>query len=210
MNSNPAIDGLRRILRIVKDLASLASSSNFREEASTRYPTFPSIAAHIAEQFAEECVLEAIPRIERQLEIVEKYMPPVRPALDPIAGLELGIYSRLFSDREIGFFMGYPGCCVEKFASELQIGFTKQHVEELTEVLSENQVLVITAGFIPCSLKCVKAREKGLLAVVSKEEVSRLVELEKELYHELPHFHYEYMEHYYEYLRKTSPPPTII
>ncbi len=203
---NPAVEHFKRILRIVEDLFSIARSSlDFRREASKKYPEFPSLASYIAGQFAEERILDVVPRMKKQLEILEKYNPPVRPALDPGAAMPLGVYSRLFDDREVGFFMGYPPCCINAFTEELQIGFTKKHVSELQDLLKESQVLVVTAGFIPCSLKCSEALNRGLLAIVDESEISKLQELEKILYSELPHFHYEYAGHYYEYLKKQAP-----
>ncbi len=135
-------------------------------------------------------------RLEKEIEIVNKYNPPTRPALDPLVSTELGIYRG--DDYEIGRLLGYPECCIKSFSEETRFAIDEDHLKELEdmEIPEGACALILPSGFIPCSLKCSEAWRNGLIAHVNSDEYERILELEDELKRELPHFHLGYNEYY--------------
>jgi len=135
-------------------------------------------------------------RLEKEIEIVNRYNPPTRPALDPLVSTELGIYRG--DDYQIGRLLGYPECCMKSFSEETRFAIDKKHLKELEEMEfpEDAYALILPSGFIPCSLKCPKAWENKLIAYVNPREYQMILELEEELKRELPHFHLGYNEYY--------------
>ncbi|KUK01862.1 MAG: DUF483 domain-containing protein [Methanobacteriales archaeon] len=144
-------------------------------------------------------------RLQKEIEIVNKYNPPARPALDPLVSTELGIYRG--DDYQIGRLLGYPECCVKSFSEETRFAIDKDHLKELEELDAPEGAcaLILPSGFIPCSLKCPRAWESKLIAYVDSEEYQMILELEEELKRELPHFHLGYNEYYEKLLIKKKP-----
>ena len=144
-------------------------------------------------------------RLNRQIEIVKKYNPKVRPAIDPMVSSELGVYSGLDFPEGYGRLLNYPKCCIKSFENA-RFGIDKDHLKEVEELkreiidknknIKENSVLILPSGFIPCSLKCKDAWERNLIAVISYDEYVNILKLEEELFNELPHFHGAYNEYY--------------
>ncbi|HIQ38935.1 MAG TPA: DUF483 domain-containing protein, partial [Methanothermococcus okinawensis] len=111
-----------------------------------------------------------ISRLKKQIEIVKKYKPPVRPAIDPMVSSYLGIYSGLEFAEEYGKLLGYPRCCIESFKS-VRFAIDEEHLKEVEDLKEEGKVaVVITSGFIPCSLKCKEAWKRCLVGLVSQRE----------------------------------------
>lgn len=181
-----------RILDTLRGLSRLEDPA----AAAPLCPDFPAFAAHIARLFAEERLFDILPRLEMELAIIKKHSPRVRPALDPYVSTQIGIFSRRFSDLEVGSFLGYPSCCMRPFAEEARYGLDERHSAELK--LIAGKIFVTTAGFIPHSVFCTKSQMKGLIAFVSREELERMRLLEKEMALALPHAHPEYQGQYYE------------
>ena len=141
-----------------------------------------------------------ISRLKKEIEIVKKYKPPVRPAIDPMVSSYLGIYSGLEFAEEYGKLLGYPRCCIESFKS-VRFAIDEEHLKEIEDLKEEGKVaVVITSGFIPCSLKCKEAWKRCLVGLVSQREYNNILQLERELFRELPHYHGGYSE-YYEKIR---------
>ena len=139
-------------------------------------------------------------RLKKQIEIVKRYKPPVRPAIDPLVSSYLGVYSGLEFTEEYGKLMGYPRCCIESFKS-VRFAIDERHLKEVESLKGKGKVaLVITSGFIPCSLKCREAWKRSLIGLVSWREYNNILQLERELFIELPHYHGGYSE-YYEKIR---------
>ncbi|ENN95583.1 hypothetical protein J422_07052 [Methanocaldococcus villosus KIN24-T80] len=111
-----------------------------------------------------------INRLKTQIEIVNKYKPKVRPALDPVISFELGVYRRL-DDYEIGKLLNYPLCCIKSFSEDFRIAIDREHLKEAKEI--NTYAIVITSGFIPCSLKCKMAMKNGLLGYMDEEEFKK-------------------------------------
>jgi hypothetical protein len=181
-----------RILNILKILSSINDPSSVK----IKYPAFPSFATHIARLFSEDRLFDILPRLEIQLGIIKKYDPPVRPAMDPYVSTQIGVFSKNFSDWEIGSFLDYPECCIRPYVEELRYSLDDEHTKELKQVMAK--IFVTTAGFIPHSIFCRESHLRGLIAFASREDVERLHLLENELSTALPHLHSEYQRHYYE------------
>jgi len=141
-----------------------------------------------------------ISRLKKQIEIVKKYKPPVRPAIDPMVSSYIGVYSGLEFAEEYGKLMGYPTCCIESFKS-VRFAIDEEHLKEVEDLKEEGKIaIVITSGFIPCSLKCKEAWKRCLIGSVSQKEYDNILQLERTLFKELPHYHGGYSE-YYEKIR---------
>jgi len=187
-----AVTSFLRILSVLKDLSSIDDPSNAR----TKYPAFPSFAAHVAKLFSEDRLFDVLQRLEIQLGIIRRYDPPVRPAMDPYVSTQIGVFSKNFSDWEIGSFLGYPDCCMRPYVEELRYSLNEGHTKELKQI--KGKVFVATAGFIPHSVFCKESHLRGLIAFIVREDVEKLHLLEDELSTALPHLHSEYQRHYYE------------
>ncbi|WP_423792332.1 DUF483 domain-containing protein [Methanocaldococcus indicus] len=138
-----------------------------------------------------------IKRLEIYESIVNKYKPKVRPALDPYVSSELGIYRRL-DDKEIGEFLGYPECCINSFING-RVVIDEEHMKELKEIKNCHAV-VLTSGFIPCSIKCQRAIKNKLIGYLSYEDFEVILKVEEELKKNLPHYHYGYTEYYEKFI----------
>ncbi|AIJ05645.1 hypothetical protein JH146_0799 [Methanocaldococcus bathoardescens] len=143
---------------------------------------------------------DIINRLKFQIEIVEKYKPKVRPAIDPVVSTELGIYRRL-DDFEIGKLLDYPDCCIKSFVEDVRIAIDREHLKEVEEMREELKskgiyAIVLPSGFIPCSLKCEEAIKRGYIGYLNKEEFDKILELEKELKEKIRHWHFGYDEYY--------------
>jgi len=181
-----------RILGILEELSKMDEIPS----AAQKYPDFPNFAAHIAKLFADDRLMGVLPRARLELELIKKTSPRVRPALDPFISTQLGVFSRNFSDWEVGHFLSYPDCCIRPFTEEARFGLDERHTEELKKV--KGKIFVTTAGFIPHSIFCEESLSKGLIAFVSKEELEGLRILEKKIALALPHMHTSYQGTYYE------------
>ncbi|NHV59887.1 MAG: DUF483 domain-containing protein [Candidatus Verstraetearchaeota archaeon] len=185
---------LKRIVDIITEL-----SHSTPECAKEKYPEFPSLSGHIASLFLKDHLHDVLPRLRLQLRIVERYNPPIRPALDPYSSTQLGIFSKNFSDWEVGLFLNYPACCIRSFSEEVRYGFDSRHLEELSS-LREEVVFVSTAGFVPHSIFCKEASERALIGFLKLDDLQLLNDLEEEFSRALPHPHPEYQKHYYDIL----------
>ncbi|ADP77723.1 protein of unknown function DUF483 [Methanothermus fervidus DSM 2088] len=136
-----------------------------------------------------------IDRLKLEIEIVKKYSPKVRPAIDPVVSTELGIYRGY--DVEVGKLLGYPICCIKSFLGG-RISIDENHLKEISElkVPKNAYAIIMPSGFIPCSLKCKKAWKRRLINFVTKKEYENILKLEKELITNLLHFHPAYDEYY--------------
>jgi hypothetical protein len=181
-----------RIINLLRDL----SFTDNLGAVQSKYPSFPTFASHVAKLFSDDRLFDVIPRLEIELSIIAKHNPPVRPAMDPYVSTQIGIFSKNYSDWEIGGFLGYPDCCVRPFAEEARYGIDERHAAELKKV--KGRIFVATAGFIPHSIFCSKSQAGGLIAFVTKEELESIRYVERELTAALPHFHSEYQGKYYE------------
>ena len=158
-----------------------------------------NISLHI-QNLDDEIYNLIVSRLKKEIEIVKRYKPPVRPAIDPFISSYLGVYSGLEFAEEYGRLMGYPRCCIESFKS-VRFAIDEEHLKEVESLKEEGKVaLVITSGFIPCSLKCKDAWKRCLIGSVSQREYNIIIQLERELFRELPHYHGGYSE-YYEKIR---------
>ena len=156
---------------------------------------FKHISHHI-QKMDEEVFNFVVSRLKKEIEIVKRYKPPVRPAIDPLVSSYLGVYSGLEFAEEYGKLMGYPRCCIESFES-VRFAIDEEHLREAESFKGEGKfAVVITSGFIPCSLKCGEAWRRCLIGAVSPREYKRIIELERELSRELPHYHGGYSEYY--------------
>jgi hypothetical protein len=187
-----AIRSFSRIINQLRDL----SSTDALDVIQSKYPSFPTFASHIAKLFSDDRLFDVIPRLEIELDIIIKHNPLVRPAMDPYVSTQIGIFSKNYSDWEIGGFLGYPDCCMHPFVEEARYGIDERHAAELKEV--KGRIFVATAGFIPHSIFCSESQAVGLIAFVTKEEFESMRQVERELTAALPHFHSEYQGHYYE------------
>jgi len=148
-------------------------------------------------------------RLNKQIEIVKKYNPSVRPAIDPYVSSELGVYGGLSNIEDYGALMNYPDCCVKSFETA-RFGIDAEHLKEAELIKKEIKkevingkigvkdkcAIILPSGFIPCSLKCKNAIERNLIDIVSYDEHINIIELENELGRELPHYHGAYDEYY--------------
>ncbi|AEF96562.1 DUF483 domain-containing protein [Methanotorris igneus] len=176
---------MKEILNKIQELRK-KDSSNFK------------ILGEYIKDLDEEKYNYIIFRLKKQIEIVEKYKPKVRPAIDPMVSMELGVYRRL-DDYELGKLLNYPECCIKSFAEDFRIGIDSEHLkeaEEIKEKFSNAYAIILPSGFIPCSLKCEKSWKRNLIAVVTEEEYYKILELERKLKEKLPHFHGAYDEYY--------------
>ncbi len=187
--------GVKSILRIIEILRELSKMDDL-SLVKSKFPAFPSFAENICQLFLEDRLFDIMPRLEIYLKIIRKYNPQVRPAIDPYVSMQIGVFSKNFSDWEIGRFLGYPNCCIKSFTEEVRYGLDERHFEELKKV--KKKVFVTTAGFVPCSIFCKESHSKGLASFLNKKIVHRLNLLEKELSIALPHLHPEYQGHYYD------------
>ena len=190
-----AVDSMKEILKKITSAREGKSDLNF-------------IASRI-QNMDDEKYNYIIYRLTKQLKIVKKYNPKVRPAIDPMVSSELGVYSGLDFPEEYGILMGYPKCCVESFKSA-RFGIDAEHLKEAEEIkeeikkdilennksVKEKVAIIMPSGFIPCSLKCEEAWKRNLITVVSYEEHLNILKLEEELLKELPHYHIAYNEYY--------------
>ncbi|MCQ5336629.1 MAG: DUF483 domain-containing protein [Candidatus Methanomethylicia archaeon] len=181
---------LRKIIDTIFDIFTLSP-----KEAREKYFLFPNFAEHISKLFHEERLIDIPERLEIQSEIVKKYNPPVRPALDPYVSTQIGVFNKNFSDWEIGHFLNYPDCCIKSFTEEIRYGIDKKHFKEIENF---DKIILITAGFIPHSLFCKEALQNSLICILEEKEIPKIKKLEIELFNSLPHFHSEYKYHYYE------------
>ena len=58
--------------------------------------------SHLIRNMDDEIYSLIIPRLKKEIEIVKKYKPPVRPAVDPLVSSYLGVYSGLDLQRSTG------------------------------------------------------------------------------------------------------------
>ncbi|MHC1601099.1 MAG: DUF483 domain-containing protein [Candidatus Nezhaarchaeales archaeon] len=192
------LNSFKRIIAIIDNIKDLVASMPITEalnEVRKLYANFTKVAQLIAEAFSSGSLLEIYERLKIELSLVEKYNPPVRPALDPEFALTLRLYS--LDDVEVGRFLGYPECCIKSFVNDCRLFFDKEHLRELDELRRKRLKVVITAGFIPCSLYCERAIESGLLGHL--EDFSQIRLLDDELKKKLPHSHSAYQS-FYEFL----------
>ena len=194
-DSMNAVESMKEILKKITSAREGKSDLNF-------------IASRI-QNMDDEKYNYIIYRLTKQIEIVKKYNPKVRPAIDPMVSSELGVYSGLDAPDEYGILMGYPKCCVESFKSA-RFGIDAEHLKEAEEIkdgikkdilennkdVKEKVAIIMPSGFIPCSLKCEEAWKRNLINIISYEEHLIIQELEAELLNALPHFHGAYNEYY--------------
>jgi hypothetical protein len=195
--------GLKKIYDNLSNLYQISEAYDSREATSIaekRFRSFSSIAFAIINDFKHDRGLEIFDRIRLQISITKKYNSPVRPALDPYTSTTLNLY-QLEKSGEIGRFFDYPDCCIKTFVDDFKITLEKSLLAQLGGIINkEKEVMVITSGFVPCSLDCKKAHSRGLIAVVKKGELERLKKLEDELFYTVPHHHPAYFRRYFEYL----------
>ncbi|RLF09563.1 MAG: hypothetical protein DRJ68_06095 [Thermoprotei archaeon] len=188
-------EGLKSIVDVVKHVKRLVESlplSDAMAKACSLYRGFPKVVRAIAEAYASGRLLDLEYRLDVELSLTESYRPPVRPALDPEFALTLRLYS--LDHQEVGLFLGYPSCCMESFIGEGRMFFDREHERELEEVRRRGLKVVLTAGFIPCSLNCPNAVRAGLLAHLG--DLSTIRRLDDELKKRLPHSHPAYQSFY--------------
>ncbi|EHP89675.1 DUF483 domain-containing protein [Methanotorris formicicus] len=177
---------MREILNKIMELREKGNNSEF------------NILGGYIKDMDEEKYNYIIFRLKKQIEIVEKYKPKVRPAIDPMVSMELGIYRRL-DDYELGKLLNYPECCIKSFSEDFRIGIDRDHLKEAEEIKEKSNnayAIILPSGFIPCSLKCEESWKRNLIGIVDEDEYYRILELEKELKEKLPHFHGAYDEYY--------------
>ncbi|MEM0217760.1 MAG: DUF483 domain-containing protein [Candidatus Nezhaarchaeales archaeon] len=185
----------RRIVSIVSEIKRLTAelpSIEALDRVRRVYSDFPKVAELVADAFIHDRLVGIYDRLLLELSIVERYDPPVRPALDPEFALTLRLYS--FNDVEVGRFLGYPSCCIESFVSDYRLFFDEEHLKELHEIRKAGLKVVLTAGFIPCSLYCEEAMKSGLLEHLGNP--LQILLLNDELKKMLPHFHPAYQSFY--------------
>ncbi|MDH5815496.1 MAG: DUF483 domain-containing protein [Candidatus Nezhaarchaeota archaeon] len=191
-------ESFRRIVSIVSEIKKLTEglpSNEASERVRKVYSDFPKVAELVAEAFLHDRLIGIYDRLLLELSLVEKYDPPVRPALDPEFALALRLYS--FDDVEVGKFLGYPDCCIRSFVNECRLFFDEEHLRELKEIRKVGLKVVLTAGFIPCSLYCKNAVRSGLLEHLN--DLSQVLSLNDKLKKMLPHSHSAYQS-FYEFL----------
>jgi hypothetical protein len=165
-------------------------------EARAKHKAFPNFAFHLSKLFQEDRLFDILPRLELQMQLIDQHQPPIRPALDPHSSTQLGIFSRNFSDWEVGHFLSYPECCIKPFAEEARFGLDERHAKEFKGMT--RKIFATTAGFIPHSVHCEKSLDGALIGFVSAAELETMKRLEAETFRVLPHMHSEYRAQYYE------------
>lgn len=189
------VESFRRIVSIVSEIKKLTTelpSAEALRRVRGVYDSFPKVAELVAEAFLHDRLIGVYERLLFELSLVEKYNPPVRPALDPEFALSLRLYS--FDDVEVGKFLGYPECCIRSFVDMCRLSFDDEHMRELQEIRRSGLKVVLTAGFIPCSLYCEEAMRSGLLDHLN--DFLLILSLNDELKKKLPHFHSAYQSFY--------------
>jgi len=191
MSKITASASFSKILQTLTELSSLEP-----DEAKAKHSDFPNFAYHIAELFQEDRLFDILPRLGLQKRLIDEHQPAVRPALDPHASTQLGVFSRNFSDWEIGRFLSYPDCCIKPFAEEARYGLDERHAKEFLGITEK--IFVTTAGFIPHSIHCAESHERALIGFIDAHELDAMRKLETEIFRALPHMHPEYRAQYYE------------
>ncbi|MGP3666909.1 MAG: DUF483 domain-containing protein [Candidatus Bathyarchaeota archaeon] len=148
----------------------------------------------IAEATRSARILDLNSRLKLEYEIVKKYNPPVRPALDPEFALTIQLYS--LNPYDVGSFLGYPYCCVKSFVEECRQFFDKKHFEELKHLKRKQVSVILTAGFVPCSLNCINAMNAALISHLT--DTSLIKKMDEELKVYLPHHHPAYQSFFEE------------
>lgn len=197
MPPSNGFESLSRILNILNALSSLESAADARET----YPEFPNLAEHIAQIFLEDRLFDILPRLETQRELVMKWQPAVRPALDPYISTQIGVLSKNFDDYETGHFLDYPDCCIRSFSERIRYALDELHERELAELGKRGgskPYFVTTFGFVPCSVLCEESHSRHLIAFAEDSEVDAMRSLEVEIARALPHSHPVYQGSYYE------------
>lgn len=166
------------------------------DEAKSKYKDFPNFASHIAKLFQEDRLFDILTRLELQKSIIDRHQPRIRPALDPHTSTQIGIFSRNFSDWEIGRFLSYPTCCIRPFAEEARFGLDERHAKEFQGMAGK--IFATTAGFIPHSVHCAESLERALIGFIDAKDLSVMRQLEAETFRAIPHMHSEYRAQYYE------------
>jgi len=191
MSKISASASFSKILDRLTELSSLEPS-----EAKATHPDFPNFAHHVAKLFQEDRLFDIIPRLELQKRLIEANDPAIRPALDPYSSTQLGVFSKNFSDWEIGHFLSYPDCCIRPFAEEARYGLDERHAKEFQGMTGK--IFATTAGFIPHSIHCEESRQRALISFISARQLEVLKGLEAAIFRALPHMHPEYQGQYYE------------
>lgn len=190
-------DSFTRLCNIIRYLSSCEES----DQAKVAYPAFPDLAAHISQLFIDDRLFDIMPRLELQLDLVKKYSPQVRPALDPYISTQIGVFSKDYNDYETGHFLDYPDCCIRSFNERVRYALDDLHDEELSDLNKKGGLqpfFVTISGFVPCSVSCPEAHRRHLIAFVDAAQVTLMRVLEGEIARALPHFHSEYQGKYYE------------
>ncbi len=185
----------------VYDIISSLSLFETADEAKVAYPTFPNLAEHISQLFIEDRLFDIMPRLDLQQSLVKKYVPPVRPALDPYTSTQIGVFSKNFDDYETGHLLDYPDCCIRSFNEQVRYALDESHQEELSVLGKKGEskpYFATISGFVPCSVSCAEAHRRHLIAFVDENQVSAMKKLENDIALALPHFHSEYQGKYYE------------
>jgi len=188
-------ESFKRIVKVVEHVRSLAenlSLSDAIDKAQTTYKGYPKVVSVIAEAASSGRLIRLEERLHCQLSVIENYKPIVRPAIDSEFALTLLLYS--LDHLEVGLFLGYPVCCIRSFIDLCRMFFDERHKEELEKVRSSGLNVVLTAGFVPCSLNCVNAARAGLLSHL--RDVSAIRQIDAELRKKLPHSHPAYQSFY--------------
>lgn len=191
MSKITASASFSRIFEKLTELSAMAP-----DEARAKHPGYPNFASHISRLFQEDRLFDILPRLQMQKRLIDEHQPAIRPALDPHSSTQLGIFSRNFSDWEIGRFLSYPECCIRPFAEEARFGLDERHASELRGM--SGKIFATTAGFIPHSVRCVESLEGSLIGFIDARDLEVLRGLEAETFRALPHMHPEYRAQYYE------------
>lgn len=191
MSKISASASFSKILNTLTELSGLEP-----EEARAKHDGFPNFAFHVAKLFQEDRLFDILPRLGVQRQLIDAHKPAIRPALDPHSSTQLGIFSRNFSDWEIGNFLSYPECCIKPFAEEARFGLDERHAREFQGMTGK--IFATTAGFIPHSVHCAESQERALIGFIDARDLKILRKLEAETFRALPHMHPEYRAQYYE------------
>jgi len=197
------VSGLQAIYDNISELYRISKAYSLEEAKSaavSRCRKFPSIACAVIDDFSKGRGLEVLDRIRHQISITRKFNFPVRPALDPYTSTTLNLY-QLEKAEEIGRFFEYPECCVKTFVEDFKITLDQSLLGKLGRVINRGrECMVITSGFVPCTLECKKAHRSGLIVTVERDKLEQFKKLEDELFSMLPHCHPAYFRNYFEYL----------
>jgi len=197
MPPSNGFESLSRISGILNALSSCSSAA----DARSMCPEFPNLAEHIAQLFMDDRLFDVLPRLQVQQDMVKRWQPPVRPALDPYISTQIGVFSKNFEDSETGHFLDYPDCCIRSFSERIRYALDEQHEHELAELGSRGGTkpyFVTISGFVPCSVLCEESHRRRLIAFADDAQVRTMRSLEVEIARSLPHFHSEYQGRYYE------------